>query len=175
MAMPTNSATQSISFSQMQLEFGGSNPISLSEYYRGGAPASQGTARVPSYYTAQVAQYVARTFNLNQYSVNQADGGVYGVAQVWYYAGVAIMAGAGNFTSLSSSQNSTDFAYRRGGLNNSVYTPYNAKTGAAAFTTYYYVIERYQYVNTPTDVNGSVPASGTISLSQFYNTRDYSS
>lgn len=174
MAMPTNSATQSISFSEMQTEFGGSNPVGFGEYYRGGAPASAGTARVPSYYTAQVAQYVARGFNLDSFSVNQSDGGVYGAAQVWYYAGVAIMAGAGGFSYLSAAQNSTAFSYKRGALNNSVYTPYNAKTEAAAYTTYYYVIERYQYVNVNTSVNGSVPQSGTISLAQFYNTQDYS-
>lgn len=34
MALPTSGP---ISFSQLQAEFGGANPISLSEYYRGGS------------------------------------------------------------------------------------------------------------------------------------------
>lgn len=36
--------TGSVSFSQIQAEFGGSNPISLSEYYRGGTYVALGTA-----------------------------------------------------------------------------------------------------------------------------------
>ncbi|BCV00869.1 MAG: hypothetical protein CM15mV38_0020 [uncultured marine virus] len=32
------SGSGSVSFSQIQSEFGGSNPISLSEYYSGGLP-----------------------------------------------------------------------------------------------------------------------------------------
>lgn len=43
MAMPGSGA---ISFSQLQTEFGGANPISLSEYYNGGAYVSNGA--VPS-------------------------------------------------------------------------------------------------------------------------------
>lgn len=39
MALPTTS----LSFSALQTEFGGSNPISLSEYYRGGAYVPSGT------------------------------------------------------------------------------------------------------------------------------------
>ena len=174
MAMPTytTGTRPSISFSQLQAEFGGSNPISLSEYYRGGGPASQGTARVPNYYTAQVAQYVARTYSADNL-VQQANGGPFGVAQVWRFNAVNIMAGAGNFSTLSSSQNSTDFAYKRGALQSSVTTPADPKTGAAAYTTFYYVLERYQYVSTVIYVNQGVPTSGTISLLQFYNTRDY--
>ena len=41
MAMPNSGSP--ISFSQMQTEFGGTNPISLSEYYAGGANVPSGT------------------------------------------------------------------------------------------------------------------------------------
>lgn len=41
MALPASGA---MSFSQLQTEFGGANPISLSEYYRGGAYVPSGTA-----------------------------------------------------------------------------------------------------------------------------------
>lgn len=43
MALPTTTAS-SISLSQIQTEFGGSNPISLSEYVRGGTYVPSGTA-----------------------------------------------------------------------------------------------------------------------------------
>lgn len=43
MALPTTTAS-SISLSQIQTEFGGSNPISLSEYVRGGSYVPSGTA-----------------------------------------------------------------------------------------------------------------------------------
>ena len=43
MALPTTTAS-SISLSQIQTEFGGSNPIALSEYKRGGSYVSSGTA-----------------------------------------------------------------------------------------------------------------------------------
>jgi len=36
--------TAPLSFSQIQTEFGGSNPVSLSEYYRGGAYVGSGTS-----------------------------------------------------------------------------------------------------------------------------------
>lgn len=173
MAMPTNYQTQSISFLQMQAEFGGSNPISFSEYFRGGAPASQGAARVPDFYIAQVAQYVARTYSIDNL-VTQTNGGPSGVSQIWTFGSVEIMNGSGNFTTLSSEQNSTAYAYRRGAFQSSTTTPADSKTGEAAYTTSYYVIERFQYVDTLTYVNQYVPASGTISLFQFYNARDYS-
>lgn len=46
-----------ISFSQIQSEFGGSNPISLSEYYRGGSYTSDNNTSVPTSGTIQMDDF----------------------------------------------------------------------------------------------------------------------
>ena len=46
MVMPT--AYNPISLGQVQTEFGGSNPISISEYYRGGAYTTENNTTVPT-------------------------------------------------------------------------------------------------------------------------------
>jgi len=169
-----------ISFSQLQAEFGGSNPISLSEYYRGGAPASAGTARVPSYYRAYVATYSQYSFSAFNKAVYQTDASAPGGrSQEWYFNSL-IAEGGGNYTSLSASQNTTAFTYRRGDFVQAVTTPANSKTGAAAFVTNIYQIIRYENIRTTfSPRNESVPQRGysqtppAISMAQFYNTRDY--
>ena len=52
MAMPASGA---ITFAQLQTEFGGANPISLSEYYNGGAYVANGA--VPSSGTISLSQF----------------------------------------------------------------------------------------------------------------------
>lgn len=54
MALP---ASGQLSFSQIQTEFGGSNPISLSEYYRGGANVTGNNSGVPASGALRVGQF----------------------------------------------------------------------------------------------------------------------
>ena len=52
-----------LAFSQIQSEFGGSNPISLSEYYRGGGlvPSHSNTSGIPSSGTISVNQFYGKS------------------------------------------------------------------------------------------------------------------
>lgn len=54
MAIPGSGA---VSFSMLQTEFGGSNPISLSEYYRGGSYVPSGVSAVPASGQISVSQF----------------------------------------------------------------------------------------------------------------------
>ena len=183
MAMPTYvlyTTPTPISFSQLQAEYGGSNPISLSEYYLGGAPTSFHTARVPSYYRALVATYNQYSFSAFSKAVYQTDASAPGGRSQEWYSNSLIAEGGGNYTSLSAAQNTTAYSYRRGDFVQAVTTPANSKTGAAAFVTNIYQIIRYENIRTTfSPVNASVPSRGysqtppAISMSQFYNTRDY--
>jgi hypothetical protein len=47
-------STGALSLSQVQTEFGGSNPISMSEYYAGGARVAAGASGVLVLYPQQV-------------------------------------------------------------------------------------------------------------------------
>ena len=53
----------SLALSQIQSEFGGSNPISLNEYYRGGAnvPAHGNTTGIPSSGTISINQFYGKS------------------------------------------------------------------------------------------------------------------
>jgi hypothetical protein len=67
-----------ISFSNLQTEFGGSNPISLSEYYRGGSYTTSNNTGVPTtgaislsqFYSTTAADYIPTAFNINNVSVS---------------------------------------------------------------------------------------------------------
>ena len=60
MALPNSG---SLSLSQIQSEFGGSNPIGLNEYYRGGAnvPAHGNTTGIPSSGTISINQFYGKS------------------------------------------------------------------------------------------------------------------
>ena len=162
MAMP---GSGTISFSQLQTEFGGANPISLSEYYRGGSPAGSGTARVPGTRTVTTYpyQWVPQAYLLNYNSVTNNDFGT-----GWYFNGALIYNGA-----QSSQQLISGVYYRPGAFQGSTYTAASKYLGA--FYSYHYAIDRYQIVSSTTteSVNAGVPASGTISMNQFHGTQDY--
>ena len=76
-----------ISFSDIQTEFGGSNPISISEYYAGGANVSSGTGSVPTsgaisltifYGTSnRVSITLTISSNTNYYNIFNNRGGTY--------------------------------------------------------------------------------------------------
>lgn len=63
----TLQTTGAISLSNIQTEFGGSNPISLNEYYAGGGYVPAGTSGVPSSGTISINQFYGKSnvFNFN--------------------------------------------------------------------------------------------------------------
>lgn len=76
-----------VSFSNLQTEFGGSNPISLSEYYRGGSYTTSNNTGVPTsgaismsqFYSTTAADYVPAAVNwANLYvATDDSSGGAY--------------------------------------------------------------------------------------------------
>lgn len=140
-----------ISLSQVQTEFTGANPISMSEYYRGGSsgyvPTSVGgAAGAWSGYTSH-AQWFFSTSN-------------FGYSQV-VWAGVLIGQPSGTPTTYTSG----GYDYERG-------TQFNTSGGTKNDPEYfvYYSIRR-RTTATSVTVNTGIPASGTISMSQFYGGR----
>ena len=76
MAIPASGA---VSLTTIQTEYGGSNPISLNEYYRGGAlvPNSTSTASIPTSGVISVANFqgTSRTLNAEMLIIAGAGGG----------------------------------------------------------------------------------------------------
>jgi len=139
-----------ISLSQVQSEFGGGNPISMSEYYRGGSyvPTSVGgSAGAWSGYQANASTYYWS---------------VVGNANYLEWANVNV----GGFSSSASSHTSGGYEYEKGTL----FTSSGGGKGGGP-VTYYYRIRR-RSTGSSTVVNTNVPASGTISMSNFYGGRN---
>jgi len=145
MALQTSGA---ISFSQIQAEFGGSNPISLSEYYRGGThvPTTVGGAagawsayygNTSSYYWEVELNQVIRWGNVNVYT------GV-GTSDIFTVGG---------------------YDYQKGTLYASV------AGGKYDPTTYYYRLRR-RTTSTSVTVNTGIPSSGTVDMADFYGGRN---
>jgi len=87
MAIPSSGA---ISLSTIQTEFGGANPISLNEYYAGGAYVPAGTSgtygAVPSSGTISIQNFYGTTavsITLGSYSIADFTGGL-SIAQAGY-------------------------------------------------------------------------------------------
>ena len=138
-----------ISLSQVQTEFTGANPISMSEYYKNGpyVPSTVGAAAGSwSAYTSH-AQWFFATSN-------------YGYSQV-VYAGVLIGQPSGAPTTYTSG----GYDYGRG-------TQFNTSGGTKNDPEYfvYYSIRR-RTTATSVAVNASITTSGAISMSQFYGGR----
>ena len=140
-----------ISLSQVQGEFGGSAPIYMSEYYRGGSyvPTSVGgsAGSWSSYYGTLYSYY-------------------------WESSGTALLLKWNSstvYTTSSSSATSVTtggYEYGRGSL----FTSSGGGKGGGP-VTYYYQIRR-RTTGSSTAVNTNVPSSGTISMNQFYGGRN---
>ena len=133
-----------IALSQVQTEFGGSNPISMSEYYRGGAnvPTTISTVGAWSAY--------------------------YGNTSTYYWADVGIL--RWNSSTLTTSAFGTSitiggYEYQKGTFITS------SGVGKGSVTISYYRVRR-RTAGSTTTVNTSIPASGTISMNQFYGGRN---
>ena len=147
-----------ISLLDLQNEFGGSNPISISEYYRGGG-------LVPATTTTTTYEPGPGTSNY-YYSLTSP---LYGWVEDEYYPyTVYIYWNDAVITSFTQSYQGEISVDTYGGwtyVRFSSPTATNVNIGDG--TTYsVYQIRRQQ--STTTDINTSVPTSGTISLSNFY-------
>ena len=138
-----------ISLSQVQTEFTGANPISMSEYYKNGP-------YVPSTVGAAAGSWSGYTGNFS-YGFRVSS---LGVTYVWW-AGVVVGQASGNVTSLTTG----GYDYERGtAWNYSGGTKYDPESW-----TYY--AGRRRTASTSVTVNASIPTSGAISMSQFYGGR----
>ena len=138
-----------ISLSQVQSEFTGANPISMSEYYRGGSyvPTSVGgAAGAWSGYTGTTSY----TFRYSSFNITYI-----------YWAGALIGSVGGNITNRIIGS----YEYNRGSQFNYVA---GTKNDPESFT--FYAIRR-RTTATSVTVNTGIPASGAISMSQFYGGR----
>lgn len=141
MALQTSGA---ISLSDIQGEFGGSNPISMSEYYRNGS-------YVPSTISSTTTSSWYGQFSPAYYFIQPAGTSSYTA----YWNGTYIGQSTGGSITTGG------YTYERGSLWNTI----SDKSG----TTYYYEIR--QTGTTSTTVNSGIPTSGTISFDQFYGGR----
>jgi len=164
MAMPTNSLTQSISFAQLQNEFGGSDPVGMAEYYRGA-----GAGYVPWAVSRRIASWTQYSFNLGVQSVSQTTNSQYGPIEVWHFNSGIVHQGLGASSAVTGPNY---WSYQRGNYHSQVATPADTKNNVPAYVTYYYQIKRYQHNWQSVDVNHNIPSSGTISMSQFYGGTD---
>ena len=160
--MGTLQTSGAISLGNLQTQLGGANPISISEYYRGGAyvPSTRSTVtREPaSGYLLNTGQpgycwYVtASAPNVSSIGSNQVYWGGSGLNYVW--------AGSGNVASVTVG----------------AYTYYRVDTGGWAYQSgghgspgyYLAYLGIYRTSTSTVSINTGVPSSGTISLSQFY-------
>ena len=148
MALHTSGA---ISLSQVQGEFGGSNPISMSEYYRGGS-------YVPTTVGGAAGSYSSYQGSLPNYYWEDTAGGFLSLK----WNGSTVYNGSNSATTITAS----GYDYNRGTLFNS---SGGGKGGGP--TTNYYRIRRRTTASTTT-VNTGIPSSGTISMNQFYGGRN---
>jgi hypothetical protein len=133
----------------VQDALGGSNPISMNEYYRGGSfvpTTATSTTRTPSSGEYYSDPYIWRMDNS-------------GSSGAWFYW-------ASNYTFIgfynATSYTSGSTTYFRGSLRSSYYSK---GTLVQQFAIYQ---ETYSTVS----INTGVPSSGTISISQLYGARN---
>ena len=136
-----------ITLAQVQSEFGGSNPISMSEYYRGGSYVP--TAITGSYtsYQWNITTYFWRVYGSNTITIEWNNTVVY-----------TTTSGSGSTTDVTTG----GYDYNRGTLQ------YSSGGGKGGTPYYWYNVRRRLASET---VNTNIPASGQISMNQFFNGR----
>ena len=147
----TLQSSGAISLSQVQSEFGGSNPVSMSEYYRGGS-------HVPTTVTQAAGSWTS-------YYGSGSPGSYYWSSfGVLYWNGVEIHNNINNGQSTYVTVGA--YQYQRG-------TQYYTVTSGGKFsiTTNYYKIRR-RTTATNITVNTGIPSSGTIDMADFYGGRN---
>lgn len=146
----TLQASGTISLSNLQAEYGGSNPISVSEYYRGGA-------YVPNNVSVNTTVDYGWRYDPNNGIWRTGSAGYCQVLWDGSYVYYSNNTGS-NLTSIVSG-NST---YYRGNLVNTNYS-----------NSYHYTwyVKKVSSTTTNEAVNTNVPTSGTVSLTQYYGGR----
>ncbi len=132
---------------------GGSNPVSMSQYYRGGA-------RVPA---TRTVNYTAREPGSGELYSRPAGSywGTSGIYLTLYFQGTFI----GNFT-FANAYSTT--VYTVSGITYYRGTLFAAETGKGQSGYYYYGIYRTYPASYQQAINTGVPSSGSISMSQLY-------
>ena len=136
----------------VQDALGGSNPISMNEYYRGGLfvpTTATVTTRDPTSGSYYSDQYIWKSYNYG--------GGTFYVDFYWAYV-YQNLGGGADVTSYTSG-NVTTF---RGTLNNSY-------TSKGVIVSQYRI---FRETYSTTSINTEVPSSGTISISQLFGARN---
>jgi len=123
----------------VQAALGGSNPVSMSEYYRGGL-------YVPS----------TRAITVREPTSGEYYDGYY----YWIDAGTLAWAGVviTNFVGFGTTYTVGSVTYYRGSFR-----------GSSKFGSFYAVYRTYP---STVSINGDVPSSGTISLSQLFGAQN---
>ena len=157
MALQTSGA---ISFLNLQNEFGGSNPISISEYYRGGGlvPSTR-TTYVTTYEPASGFTEVSLLTPLNGWAQRQDS--PYTV-RIFWNSDTQVVEFSGADLGIPSSYTTGGWTY---------YRDTNATLTDIPFAGANYnvwEIRRQQTTSTLVNINTSVPTSGQISLNNFY-------
>lgn len=135
----------------VQAALGGANPISMSEYYRGGAyvPTSRTTTvREPT--SGENYNYPSSPYTWWEVIYTPFSSVTVRWSGAEFYAGANI-----NITSATSG----GYTYFRGSYRGTVSDPYGGG---------YYLYGVYRTSSSTTTINTGVPASGQISLSQLY-------
>ena len=156
MALQTSGA---ISLLNLQNEFGGSNPINLSEYYRGGGlvPSTASTTTYEPGPTSGNFSAASLSAPLNGWAQDQNS--PYTVRIFWN--------NDTQVTQFNGAEFGDPFSYTTGGWT-------YVRSGTASFTNIPFAGSSYtvwpirRQQTTVTNINTSVPSSGTISLSNFY-------
>jgi hypothetical protein len=138
--MSTLQTSGSIAFSEIQTQFGGSNPIALSEYYKGGSYVSA-PENIPTY---------SSDYRVVRNGSWGSNGNVY-----FYWAGT-LKSSINGYTTFAGAY-SLDLQDAGDGYLYNVVGNYSASTWVQYFT-----ISRYN------KANYNLPTSGQISMNQFY-------
>jgi hypothetical protein len=130
----------------VQAALGGGNPISMSEYYRGGP-------YVPTTGTTTVTE--GPFYTSNSYEFTQTTSGIVTI----YWAGSLIT--SGSYGAAVTSVSYGGYVYVRGA--------FVSGSGSSFFPRRYYISRQY---STSVAINTGVPSSGSISLSQLLGARN---
>tara|TARA_B110000211_G_scaffold13863_1_gene14412 strand:- start:559 stop:1032 length:474 start_codon:yes stop_codon:yes gene_type:complete len=156
MALQTTGA---ISFSQMQTEFGGANPISLSEYYKNGAyvPSTVGSS------AGSWGSYVSPPTTTYRWQVLWSGSSLLSTQLKWN--GTTVYSSTTDSTS-TQFDGVSGYDYGKGTL-------YSTSGGTKndPFTTKVYYIRRRTTATSQT-VNANIPTSSTISMNNMYGGRN---
>ena len=139
----TLQSSGAITLAQVQTEYGGSNPVSMNEYYRDGS------------YVDSTGAYTAYDYDLTGSDATYwvfVDTGGNDTSIFWNNSAVATFDGNSGTTNHTAG----GYEYNRGTLQ-------HTEGGGYAPTVRYYEVRRRQ-----TGINSSVPTSGTISMDDFY-------